>query len=143
MVMSMAVTLAAARGSARFDSRSVWSPVSRGAAPRRVCWSPARSCHVAPEVSSAAGVPPHSASAPARRLGRLYELTKLASAVAEALGYSPKVIERSLLVLLEHVPLPVEMHSTRQLASVRQDPRIRPANSRFASSSDVFQRGAA
>jgi hypothetical protein len=27
--------------------------------------------------------------------------------VAEALGYSPKVIERSLLVLLEHVSLPV------------------------------------
>jgi RibD C-terminal domain len=36
----------------------------------------------------------------AARLGRLYELTKLASAAvkAEALGYSPKVIERSLLV---------------------------------------------
>ncbi len=37
-----------------------------GAALRRVCFSPARSCHVAPEVPSAAGVPPHSASALAR-----------------------------------------------------------------------------
>src|SRR3990170_2519804 len=27
-------------------------------APRRVCWSPARSCHAAPEVPIAAGVPP-------------------------------------------------------------------------------------
>ena len=34
-----------------------------GPAPRRVCWSPARSCHVAPEVPSAAGVPPHCSSA--------------------------------------------------------------------------------
>ena len=33
---------------------------------RRVCWSPTRSCHVAPELPSAAGVPPHSASALAR-----------------------------------------------------------------------------
>jgi hypothetical protein len=55
----------------------------------------------------------------AARLGRLYELTKLASAAvkAEALGYSPKVIERSLLVLLEHVSLPVRCGRTSPTSS--------------------------
>lgn len=62
----------------------------------------------------------------AARLGRLYELTKLASAAvkAEALGYSPRVIERSLLVPLEHVSLPVRCSRTSpyvQLSNSRAD----------------------
>src|SRR5205807_3402407 len=68
-----------------------------GAASRRVCWSPARSCHVAPEVPGAAGVPPHSASALARS-APLTSSTCSAPAVSATRPTSTRLVSSQLAV---------------------------------------------
>jgi hypothetical protein len=87
-----------------------------GAVPRRVCWSPARSCHVAPEVRSAAGVPPHSASALARS-------APLTSSTCSGLAVSATALEPRPL------PTPFERRYAKKAFARAPREHLRPPHS--------------